>query len=460
MKLKIVLSLVILSAVSAFGQPRVERPSVGSVSSGKSVEASERNTLPRSSRSDRSPRFLLDEVISEVLSNNPSLKSARANWEARKQRVPQARAWEDPRVGVDVTAARFVRVSPNSFSDEKLMLEQTIPVTGKNRLRADAAGAEAFSAFQEFHRRELDLMARTRTAYFQLINAGKQVELTRKNIGLLKQFSEITRAKYEVGAQSQADVLQVETELGKLEETVFDFQRQISDAETQLNTLMNRPAQSPLALPAAENFQPVELSWENIEAFALTNRPELFIAQRKIEAAQARLELARRDWWPDPTFRIEADRYNQASQIASEVIVGVSINLPWFNRKKYDGAIRENKNMLESAEHDLEAARTETLGIVKNALKKVQTFHRHSELFRSKLLPLAQATLNSKRLNYETDKANFLDLLTAQRTLQDVESMYWNHLTDYQIAVAELEALVGGKMELQNPVAEKTKEKK
>ncbi|MEP6663878.1 MAG: TolC family protein, partial [Verrucomicrobiota bacterium] len=326
--------------------------------------------------------------------------------------------------------------------------------------RANAAEAEAWSAFQEFHRRELDLTAKTRMAYFQLINADKQLELTRKNIALLKQFSEITRTKYEVGAQSQADVLQVETEQGKLEETVFDFQRQISDAQTQLNTLMNRPAQSPVALPAAGNFPTNEVSWEKIEAFALANRPELFIAQRKIEAAKARLELARRDWWPDPTFRIEADRYNQASQVASELIVGVSINMPWFNRKKYDAAIHENKKMLESAEHDLDAAHTETLGIVKNALKKVETFHHHSDLFRAKLIPLAQETLNSKRLNYETDKANFLDLLTAQRTLREVESMYWNHVTEYQIAVAELEALIGGKINFQNPTIEKTQEKK
>ena len=31
-------------------------------------------------------------VVLEVLSNNPSLKAARANWEALKARIPQARA--------------------------------------------------------------------------------------------------------------------------------------------------------------------------------------------------------------------------------------------------------------------------------------------------------------------------------------------------------------------------------
>jgi len=78
----------------------------------------------------------LDHVLIEVLSSNPSLKAARASWEAMRQRVPQARAWEDLRGGFDTVAGRFVDVPRNSFTDQKLMLEQTVPVTGKNRLRA------------------------------------------------------------------------------------------------------------------------------------------------------------------------------------------------------------------------------------------------------------------------------------------------------------------------------------
>src|SRR5579859_5381658 len=68
----------------------------------------------------------LDSVVSEVLSNNPSIQAARANWEAMKERIPQASAWEDPRAGFDTKAGRFVTVPQNSFTDQKLMVEQTL----------------------------------------------------------------------------------------------------------------------------------------------------------------------------------------------------------------------------------------------------------------------------------------------------------------------------------------------
>ncbi len=387
--------------------------------------------------------LLLDQVVSEVLSNNPSLKAAQANWEAMKERVPQARAWEDPRAGVDVNAGRFVNVPQNSFTDQKLMAEQTLPLSGRNRLRGQAAGAEAVNAFEEFHRRELDAVAKARTAYFRLANAYAQLELNRKNTSLLKQFTEISRNKYEVGTHSEADVLSAETELARLEEAAFDFQREISDAQTQLNTLMNRPAQALLGHPADQAFQPLNLSLEKVEGLALANRPELFMAEQKIAAAQARLDGARREWIPEPSLRVEGDRYNGASQAISEVNVGFSINLPWFNRAKYRAGIRENQKLLESARLESEAIRVDTLGMVRDQLKKVETFHHHTELFQSKLLPLAEQTVTAKRLGYEADKASFLELLSAQQTVQETESMYWDHLAHYQIALAELEALVG-----------------
>ncbi|MGI8966333.1 MAG: TolC family protein, partial [Limisphaerales bacterium] len=143
-------------------------------------------------------------------------------------------------------------------------------------------------------------------------------------------------------------------------------------------------------------------------------------------------------------------RYNGASQPISEVMAGISFNLPWFNHKKYSAAIRENQKMLESAQHELESARAETLGLIREQLKKVETFHHHAELFRNKLLPLAQQTADSKRLSYETEKASFFDLLTTQKSTQEIEAMYWNHLTDYQIALSELESLVGTKLEIFN----------
>jgi len=385
----------------------------------------------------------VDQVLRDVLQNNPSLKAARANWEAMKQRVPQARAWEDLRAGFDTVAGRFVDIPRNSFTDQKLMVEQTVPLSGKNRLRGETAEAEAMVAFADLHRRELDVVARGKTLFYRLGNGYEQLKINQNNTQLLERFVEISRAKYEAGSKPESDVLIAETDLAKLHESRADILRQISDAESQLNVVMNRPAQSPLARPEAMRPFTLELELMPLQNLALTYRPELLMARKKIEASEAKLSAARREWIPDPNLRVETSRYNDASQAASEVMAGVSINLPWFNRRKYKAAIEEAKEMKAAAEYELESARKETLGLVRDALQKAETFHHHVELFRDRIVPLARQNITATRLSYETDKTGFLNLIDAQRTLQEVEAMYSNHLTDYLSALAELESVVG-----------------
>ncbi len=388
-----------------------------------------------------------EAVVSEILSNNPSLKAAHANWEAMKQRIPQARAWEDLRVGLDGVAGRFVDVPPNSFTDLKYMAEQTLPLAGKNRLRAQAVSAEAVAAYEELRRRELDLTARARAACYRLANAHAQLELNRRNESLLQQFVEISRAKYEVGRQSQADVLLAETDLARLAETRYDIERQIAAEESQLNVLMNRPVRQLLGRPAQPPAPPLEFSPEQIESLALAHRPELLAAEKKIDAAKARWEAARRERIPEPSVRVEASHYNESRQTISEVAVGFSINVPWLNRAKYHAAVEEARNLREGAEYELVALRTETLGLVRDQLKKVETFHHHFQLFQSRIIPLAGQSVKASQAAYETDRAGFLELLIARRNLQEAEAMYQNHLADYLIARAELEALVGASLD-------------
>jgi len=80
---------------------------------------------------------------------------------------------------------------------------------------------------------------------------------------------------------------------------------------------------------------------------------------------------------------------------------------------------------------------------LRDQLQKIETFHHHVELFRDKIMPQAQQAFEANRLSYESGKASFLDWITSQRTLRDVESTARQHLADYQVAVVELEAIVG-----------------
>ena len=205
-------------------------------------------------RAVREGSLSLREVTRVVAERNPSVKAAEAKWQARKARVPQAAAWEDLRLRGESVVSRFVNINPNGFTDQTLALEQELPLTGKNRSRARAATAEAGEAFESLRRTQLDVIARARAAYYRLANEYAQLEVNRRNAGLLDQFADLSQARYEVGNARQAEILTAKTDSARLDDIQADILRRISDAQTELNVLMNRPAQARLGTPAALTF--------------------------------------------------------------------------------------------------------------------------------------------------------------------------------------------------------------
>jgi len=401
------------------------------------------NTQAREGAGDGPPVLSLDTVTQAVLDNNPAIKEARAKWQAMQQRVPQAAAWEDLKVSAGSRVARFVSVPRNSFGDQMLSIEQMIPVSGKNKSRARIAAAEALILAEEIRRKQLDVIAQARVAFAKLTNACALLDLNSADEATLQQTVETTRAKFEAGGGSQADVLTAQNELMKIHEARQDLLQGLAEQETKLCVLMNRDPFKPLGKPAGHAFDSAPVQPERLRALVIRNRPEIRMAEAALVLAKAKVELAHREWIPDPALSLQAQRYNGAVQAASELSVAISFTLPWLNGGKYRAGEKEAENSVEAAQKALDGARIDALGMLRDQLRKIDTAHHHVELYRDSLLPTAKQALESIRASYETNKSGLLDLLTAQRSLREFQSMLQQHASNYQAAVAELEEVAG-----------------
>jgi cobalt-zinc-cadmium efflux system outer membrane protein len=391
-------------------------------------------------------RISLREVTNVVLADNPAIKEAENRWRAAQERVRQANAWDDPRIAGDSRVRRYVDVPPNAFMDQSLTVEQLLPITGKNLVRGRAAAAEALSIFEEVRRAELDVIAKARSAYFALANAYDQLDINDENLTSLRQIADISRSRYETGLESAANVLVAETDYSKLLETRRDLERSLSDAQSQLNTLMNRDAFAPTGAPVAPSINEANLSLNGLRGITLAQRPEVNMARAKIDNEKSKLDLAHRAWIPDPALMVKGQRYNDTSQAVSELDAGVSFTVPWVNPSKYSAGVREARANVAAAEQGFDREQKEALRLLRDQLEKIETAHHHVELFRDKLVPQARQAFEATRLSYESGKATFLDWISAQRNLRDIEAMARTHLTNYQTAVAELEAIVGAEL--------------
>src|SRR5438270_10486227 len=286
-------------------------------------------------------------------------------------------------------------------------------------------------------------MAKARASYFRLANAYDQLEINSKNLVSLRQIADISRSRYEGGLESAANVLVAETDHSKLLEARRDVERSLSEAQSQLNTVMNRDAFAPLGVPVEATMSEAHLSVAKLRDVTLAQRPEVQIARAKTEMEKSKLQLARRAWIPDPAVIVKGQRYNDAAQAVSEFDAGLSFTVPWVNPGKYSAGVREARENVGAAEEGIDREQKEALRLLRDQLEKIETAHHHVDLFRDKLVPQARQAFESNRFSYESGKASFLDWVSAQRSLRDLEATAREHLTDYQVAVAELEAVIG-----------------
>src|SRR5437667_391144 len=222
--------------------------------------------------------------------------------------------------------------------------------------------------------------------------------------------------------------------------------RRFVDVQSQLNALMNHDAFAPLGTPSAANINEANLSLSRLRAITLAQRPEVQMAQAKIDSEKSKLQLARRAWIPDPALMVKGQRYNDTSQAVSELDAGVSFTVPWGNPSKYSAGVREARDNVGAAEQGLDREQKAALRLLRDQLEKMETAHHHVELFRDKLVPQARQAFEATRLSYESGKAAFLGWISAQRNLRGIEATAREHLSDYQVAVAELEAIIGAQL--------------
>jgi cobalt-zinc-cadmium efflux system outer membrane protein len=330
--------------------------------------------------------------------------------------------------------------------DQAVRLEQMIPISGKNRVRARIAGAEALAAFEAVRRQQLDVITKVRASYLRLLNNYVLLDLNEKNIASLRQIADVARSRYETGMELATDVLLAETEASKLQETRRDIERTISDEKSQLNILMNRDAFTPLGVPRKETLRRTDLALTQLRVRMLAQRPEIRSAQAQVEAEREKVQLARREWIPDPAIMLQGQRYNDTQHMVSELNTGISFSIPWVNYRKYSEATKEAQSNFAAAQAELDRVQKESLGLLRDQLQKIETTHHHAQLFQKEILSQVEKAVAASRSAYESGKGGFSEWITSQRLLRDTEATALTHFTDYQIAIAELEGIVGAEV--------------
>ncbi len=399
-----------------------------------------------------SPPPGLEEAIVEAQESNPALQEAWSRYRAALQRAPQLASLPDPMLTY-TQAIRSVetRVGPQLNS---VTLSQRFPWFGKLDLQAQGALLEAEARLHSFRALQRKIAADVKAAYFEVAYVDRALDINRQEESLLDQFERLAQSRYSSGQGLQQAVIKIQAELALLSNRILLLEQQRESALARLNTLRNRRPETPWESrdpPPVPPSPPLDL--DSLYRLAEVHRPEFESSLAMIDRGQQRIQLARRDYWPDFTlgagFINVGDRGDPMGRQLpppdngkNVFTVSLGINLPIW-RDKYDAGVLEATETLLAEKQNYRKLRNEIHLDIREEVIRLQTLQEQRQLFAEVLIPQNEEALRSTEAAYQTGLVGVLDLLDSERTLLQLRLMEARLETDQWKSLARLELALG-----------------
>lgn len=382
--------------------------------------------------------------------NNAALAAAGKRAEAMAAIPAQAGSLPDPMLSLNAMSLPVDTFSNTQepMTQMQLGISQSFPFPGKLSLRARAADFEARSASWDVAETDVKLIENVRVTWWNIFYLDRALEIVSHNQTLLRQFVRIAEVKYKTGEGLQQDVLLAQVELSKLLDIEISLKGARKIESAQLNALMNRLADTPVTLPAtASELLPEVPSEARLQQLAMASRPLLGAEAAKIGAADSRVALAEKDFYPDfnlgGAYGLRNGRESNGAARADLASIMLSFNLPVYTSTKQSKALQQRR--AEKAESEFRLA-DEKLRVAAEVSASLADFRRASEqasLFKTGIIPQSSQTVSSMIAGYQVNKVDFLNLVRSQITLYNYETQYWKALAEAHQAHARLTAAVG-----------------
>lgn len=380
----------------------------------------------------------LDGAIRLALEGNPELRAADSRINSAAGRAYQSRLWPNP--DLELSAAEWP-TGGRGFSDaQKLVgVSQTVPFPGKKKFDTTIGKLGVRVSEAEFRLRRVELVREVKTAFFEVLAAGRLVEVSRELVEVAKSSATTARKRVEAGAAADQEQLRAEIPLEEARTELAGFEREQEIARQKLALLLGRPDLSAVPVSGALAETGNLSLLKDGPAHWLARHPSVLAAQASMERAEA--EVRRAGLEPYPDVKLGAAGGQDAGGAGSIVQFTLSVPVPIFDRSK--GKKQEARANVSVAEAELASVEQQLLRDWRMASQRLRTSVEQVANYRERILPKANEALRLVQRGFEEGKFGFIDLLDTQRTTAEVRLAYQTKLLELNIAEADLDALIG-----------------
>lgn len=399
----------------------------------------------------------LSALIEQASSDNLDLSAARARVAQADARARQAGAAILPSVDAGANGNYLAGHSVNGSAHETdwavlLSASYEVDFWGKNRAAARAAGRLADASRADRDTVALTTQAAVADGYFQVLSLRERLAIAALNLNAAQKLLDIIQARFDVGLANPVELASQKAALATAGLVIPDLKRQESEALAALALLLGRAPEEftvvardldALLEPAIGAGLPTQL---------LTRRPDIFMAEANLKAANADLLAARAALFPSLSLTASGGVQNPALNAAvislsgagPTLNLGASLTQTIFDHGRLQAVRAEAQAKDDELLAAYKAAIMAALGDVENALSSVGRLQ-EARALQEENLSQSERAFDGATLRYQAGSGDFLTVLEAQRTLYAARDQFTQYrFARFQACVALYKALGGG----------------
>ena len=320
---------------------------------------------------------------------------------------------------------------------EVVSLAFPLELGGKRARRVDLANATLARTTADLAVQALDVRRAVRLAYYELVAATAQVQITTELRGLAERTRNAARDRFESGAAPRLEALQAELALAQADNEQEAARGRQAAARTSLNTAIGRAPDS--AADPTDAFDTGVIPAD--PAAIVAAGPDVAALDREIDEALARERLARAMRTPDPTVSAGA-LFDARPEFTYGWRFGVAVAVPIFTRHNAEVQAESAHVAQLRAQR---GARVATLtGEAMAAATRADAARRQYLRYRDEIVPQLTTIEAMAEDSYRSGQTNLTAFLQALLAARELRLRATEAGLSYQTALADLERALGG----------------
>jgi NodT family efflux transporter outer membrane factor (OMF) lipoprotein len=360
----------------------------------------------------------LNLLILEMNSNNKDV--ATANYRIQQSRallgVQRANNWPNVDGSVDIARQSNSRPQTPNYEEANFIATYEVDFSGYRDASNKSSEYQLQYQYESMRGTQLSLQALLAQQYFDALALKERVKLTKQNLIATQSLYQLIKTRFELGTSNQIELDQQLNILIEQKKLYKSFMRDFDIARRGISVLIGREnfdsieltsTIGNIALPGIEVTQPASL---------IEFRPDIRMAELNLMISDAELYAAKAKRWPSVTLSVESTFSDLFSSGDSNTSLLGSLTAPIFQAGRIS-------NQITAAEAGMNIELVNYRMAVVNALQEtfdsLTSYHFQKSIYDLQYSAVInnESLHNQAKLLYEAGATDFLNLLSAQKSL-------------------------------------------